>query len=77
MKRVLILASLLLGPAAAFASSAPPHFFNDGMTLYNAGRYSEAMDAFDNAVPGEDVTIALYPVSLHRNEVDVFKNNGW
>ena len=54
MKKWFIPLSVLALASPLRASSTPPHFFNDGMSLYNAGRYSEAMDAFDNAIKHRD-----------------------
>ena len=54
MKKLFITLTLLALTLPVYATSTPPHFFNDGMALYNAGRYSEAMDAFDNAIKRRD-----------------------
>src|SRR5207244_1734725 len=44
----------LAGSAAIASPRAPMNYYNDGMNLYNAGRYSEAIDAFDNAIKHKD-----------------------
>ncbi len=44
----------LLSAAAAAAPHAPANYYNEGMTLYNAGRNSEAIDAFENAIKHHD-----------------------
>jgi len=57
MKRIaLILGALWIGSSMAFAAATPANYYNDGISLYNAGRYSEATDAFENAIKHKDRT---------------------
>jgi flagellar motor protein MotB len=53
-KNLLLMSFLLMAPWALQAAHAPSNFYNEGMTLYNAGRNSEAIDAFENAIKHKD-----------------------
>jgi hypothetical protein len=53
MKRTLLIVTLLTlaGSARAFSAAKPGvSYFTEGSNLYNAGRFSEATDAFENAI---------------------------
>jgi len=54
--RVLTLAICLLPLAMTFTVAAPPPggYYNNGMDLYKAGRFSDAVDAFDQAIKHKD-----------------------
>jgi flagellar motor protein MotB len=43
-----------LGGTSSFAAAPAADFYNQGLTLYNAGRFSEATDAFEIAVKKHD-----------------------
>jgi hypothetical protein len=45
-----------LSTSGAIAAHPPVNFYNEGMNLYNAGRNSEAIDAFENAIKHHDRT---------------------
>jgi hypothetical protein len=54
MKKLRVIISLLTLALPVGATSAPANFYNQGISLYNAGRYSEAMDAFESAIKHHD-----------------------
>lgn len=41
-------------PTVCLATHAPANFYNEGVNLYNAGRFSDATDAFDSAIKHKD-----------------------
>lgn len=45
---------IAMTPLAGLCAPAGSGFFDQGITLYKAGRYSEAMEAFDRAVQARD-----------------------
>jgi hypothetical protein len=51
---ILLLSGALTGAQAA--AHPPMNYYNEGMTLYSAGRNSEAIDAFENAIKHKDRT---------------------
>lgn len=55
MKKALwIIALCSLTALQAEAAKAGVSFYSEGVTLYNAGRFSEAIDAFDKAIKQKD-----------------------
>src|SRR4051812_3841358 len=51
MKKIFIAVALALTVSVAGAGAKPPvSYYNEGTNLYNAGRFSEAMDSFENAI---------------------------
>jgi flagellar motor protein MotB len=55
MRNPLLIIGLLAALApVSIAAKAPMNHYNDGVSLYNAGRYSEATDAFETAVKRKD-----------------------
>jgi flagellar motor protein MotB len=55
MKRLFFILSVcsLMAPAV-YAARAASNYYNEGMSLYNAGRLSEATDAFETAIKKKD-----------------------